>query len=114
MKFNRLLNFQNNANKLSRYRLALSILYDLGVDQLLLELGTPKDVVEDHPNVALVNALQNQRALGYRECIAQLFSLDNFAIPEGDRIDPDYGAIEKLVRDGKIKSEDAEDFLKEM
>lgn len=114
MKYNRLVHFQKNSTKLSRYRLALSILYDLGIDQLLAEMGTPKDVIEDHPNIALVNALQNQRALGYKECIQNLFSLDTTTIPEEERAQADYGALDKMVSEGRISREDAEDFMKEM
>jgi len=114
MKYNRLVHFQKNSTKLSRYRFALSILYDLGVDQLLADMGTAKDVVDDHPNIALVNALQNQRAIGYRECIQNLFSLDTTAIPEEEAAQADYGAIDKMVREGRISPQDAEDFMKEM
>lgn len=114
MKYNRLVHFQKNNTKLSRYRLALSILYDLGIDQLLADIGAPKDVVEDHPNIALVNALQNQRALGYRECINNLFSLDTTSIPEEESTPADYGALDKMVSEGRISAADAEDFMKEM
>lgn len=114
MKYNRLVNFQKNNNKLSRYRTALAILYDLGVDQLLADIGVPNDVPEDHPNIALVNALQNQRAIGFRHCIDMLFSLDTQSIPETERVQPDYGAIDNMVKEGRIKAEDAEDFLKEI
>lgn len=113
MKYNRLVHFQNDAKKLSRYRMALSIFYELGVDQLLAEMGAPKDVEESNPNIALINALQNQRQLGYKECIHNLFTLDSINIPETEKTQPDYGAIDRMVEEGRIRPEEAAEFLKE-
>lgn len=114
MKYNRLLNFQQNSSKLSRYRIALSILYDLGIDQLLIEMGAPLGVDDDHTNIVLLHALQNQRALGYRECIERLFSLDTLAIPTETTVAPDYGAIDVMIKDGLIRQEDVDEFMKEV
>lgn len=114
MKYNRLVHFQKNNNKLSRYRLALSILYELGIDQLLLDLGTSKGVEESQPNAMEINALQNQRALGFRECIDALFSLDTQNIPEENRAQPDYGAVDAMIKEGRIDPKDRDSFLAEL
>lgn len=111
MKFNRLQNFQKDNTKLSRYRVALAILHDLGIDYLLADLGSVEEIAPDQLSNALVaSALQHQRALGFRKCIEMLFTLDRVEIPKTDKVLPDYGALEKMIEDGRIAAEDAEKF----
>lgn len=114
MKYNRLTHFINNKEKLSRYRLAVGILYELGVDQLLADMGAPVDVDTDHPNITIINALQNQKAIGYKNCIDNLFNLDSTEIPEEEKKQPDYGAIDAMVKEGRIDPKDADSFMKDM
>lgn len=114
MKFNRLVSFQNSAEKLSRYRTALAILYELGVDQLLIEQSYPHTVPDGHPNIIEANALANRQMLGFRECIDALFTLDKIDIPDAEKVQPDYGAIDRLIEKGLVRPEDKETFLKDI
>jgi len=109
MKYNRLLSFQNNKAALSRFRLVLGILHELGVDGILQSIGAEKVVAAD-PLVQ--SALQNQRDLGFQDCIDALFELDEFNVPLEQRTIRDYGATDKMVKDGLIKQEDVETFVK--
>ncbi len=112
MKFNRLTQFQKDTEKIKQYRHALAILYRLGIDQILSELGSAVDVPDDHPNIEFANAMYNQQAVGFRKCLATLFTLDETEIPQEERVNPDYGAAERMVAQGLINEDEAEELLK--
>lgn len=112
MKFNRLEHFQKSPEKVSKYRAALAVLYQLGIDQMLADLSLAKDTIAENVSLLEANALQNQRTIGYKECIEDLFSLDKDIIPEEFKGSPDYGAVEKMIAEGRINAEDADELLK--
>lgn len=92
----RLDDFKANGERVARYRDAVSTLRDLGIEQILLELGAPEPVNTNSPNAgtAAIGALYE--SLGFQKCLNALFSLDeqNFGVPE--RPIADFGAAEKL------------------
>ena len=108
-QYSRIVHFQQNPASVKRFRLAISILYQLGVDNLLIQIGSANE-----PNIGVDplvgHALQNARAVGFRECVQTLFSLAEAPVPEGAVIAPDYGALDKLLADGKITQEDYDDL----
>lgn len=110
MKFNRLEHFKKNSEKVKRYRSALAVLYDLGIDQMLLELGHSYEA--DENDKVNTSALLYQRILGFRDCLRALFTLEDIEIPKEQLGSPDYGAVERMVKEGLLKEEDVDAFLK--
>ena len=105
MKFNRVEHFQKDSGKVKRYRVALSILYELGIDQMLLDLVHKEEINLDDTERLEKSALLFQKLLGYKECLTALFTLDEFEIPKDLLGSPDYGAREKMIASG-LRSEE--------
>lgn len=112
MKFNRLEHFKKNSEKVKRYRSALAVLYDLGIDQMLLELSHDVEADIYSTDKLTTSALNYQRVLGFKDCLRSLFTLEDIEIPPEQLGSPDYGAVERMVKEGLLKEEDVDAFLK--
>lgn len=110
----RLETFRNSEGMRKAYRTAISTLLELGIDTLLLELAFNTEVLSSHPNVIEANALENQRRLGYVEAINTLFQLEEVTVSSRIIDVPrDYGARDALVAQGKVTTEEMEQFERE-
>lgn len=109
MRYNRLEHFQNNPSNLAKFRLACRLLYDIGADHLLQEMNYRREPLPGHSENAIQeNALMNQRAIGFAECLEYLFTLDTLGnTDEKPQAAPDFGAIDKMLADGRVSEEDA-------
>lgn len=112
MKYNRLEHFKNDSRRLSLYRKALALLYEVGADYLLAELNSSiRPVTSYDGDPVQLNALNNQKAIGYAECLANLFELDKLSTSMEGLGSPDFGAREKMIAEKLITADEAVDLF---
>lgn len=113
MKYNRLEHFKNDSRRLNLYRKALALLYECGADYLLAELNAvnTRPVQGDPSKVLELNALNNQKAIGYAECLSNLFELDTMLVPIEKLGSPDFGARDKMIAEKLISEDEAADLF---
>jgi hypothetical protein len=99
---NRLRHFKSNSEKVGRYKTALGLLLDSGVQDVLLELGSPVDVDPTHPQSMQMNAFANQQRIGYLAAVDNIFNLLDIGEDYREQIDRDYGSKDRLVDQGFI------------
>lgn len=114
MRRNKLREFLNNSDKISKYHAALKLLSDAGVEEVLIELGGSVEKLDPaHPNSIQVAATEQYKSLGYNRCLELLYSLTSLDPNSNASESPDYGAIEKMLAEGRITEEQAEQLRNE-
>ena len=91
--------------QLARYNDAVIILKELGIDQVLLELAVPDDLPLGHPEAATIALQQLGVAVGYKQCLHDLFSLDRSTFGEQRQPIADFGADQKVKLNAKQRKE---------
>ena len=105
----RIHNFQQDKESIGKYRQGLQLLREARVDLILLELSSAEPVDITHPRGTEMAAAQHYERLGYQKCVADLFSLAEIQLRQTAPV-ADYGAIERMLEDGTITKEQANDL----
>lgn len=104
---NRLARFKESKEAKDKYRNALALLVEVGVDQVLLELSAQTFTDAGHPQGVQMAAAKHYESLGYQKCIADLLSLDKLVEQESAPVSADYGATQRMLDRGEITEEQA-------
>lgn len=88
--------FQHNKEKVIRYREAIEVLLELGVDQIMLELCAAEPINPESPQAGTSAVASLYESLGAQRALHILFSLDDLTIKKPGKLVSDYGANAKL------------------
>lgn len=107
--------FKNNPEKISKYNEAVNLLRQVGFDTLLFELASPIPVAPNDPQAMQMNAFANQQRIGYYQAINDFFNITEVTLDDmaNANIVKDYGARDKLVEDGRITQQEREELDKD-
>lgn len=88
--------FKESSERVARYRQAMRLLKEAGIEEILLELSQPEHIPTAHPSAgnAAIAALYD--SIGYRRCLEELFSLDELVARKQIPLVMDFGASEKM------------------
>lgn len=108
----RLEDLRDNPERISKYREAITLLYEAGVDQVLLELSLGDHVDGYDAQGLQASAFLHHQGLGYQKCMGDLFDL--LSIVDGKERPPvaDFGAADRLESQGMIDAEQKEQLLR--
>ena len=92
----KLLDLQNNKEKLNAYRKAIDTLRIVGAEEILQLMALPTHVDVTHLRGTELAAAACHQSLGYQQCLSDVFGLERVSFTESDRPVPDFGANDKL------------------
>lgn len=100
--------FVNDPARKDKYRQAIRLLQEAGVQHVLLELSTSVPVPLAAEGRLEAAATLHFETLGYQKCLADLFRLEEMAHGAKAPVVPDFGAIDSMLADGSITPKQAE------